>query len=316
MLPNSDDAANTFLLDMPGAGVLNAAQSFGTFSNLPEKFHDSFSTAFNTILNFAKDFDRKKWSSRADFFREGFSAVAASLVIYSCTTGGGLNASLGLFVSLLLTAVWDGSDVVSALLIAPEYFKTAKENPTKTNKFIAWSNIIYYPFVLGVFTTWAAYTIIRDADERCSTPSSENCFQDVLLKSAKTEGDPTILAINNFAYGGGALLAAIYQILLKKSEDNIYKHTAEVTGNLTCFIGAMFGALSMLLDPKFYVYISAAFYAMYAMLKETLLLLSSPKVETMSARLFHPTDKNIPTSDKPAINGDPVDSAATYIQVK
>src|SRR3989338_107522 len=295
------------LLNMPG--VANAAVSFGTFSTLPEKFHDSASVTLNALLNFLKDFDRKKLSSRSDFFREAYSAVAASLVIYSCTTGGGLHASLGMIISLLLTLVWDGLDVVSALLIAPEYFNSAKENPTKTNKFIAWSNIIYYPCILGVFTAWATYSIIHDAYERCSTPSSENCFRDVLLESKKTEGNITILVINDFAYGFGALLAAIYQILLKKSEDNIYKHTAGVAGNLTCFVGAMFSALSMMLEPKFYVYISAAFYAMYAVLKETLLMLESPKIvscaETMRVR-FHADV----TPVLPAINNDDAQTAS------
>lgn len=148
---------------------------------------------------------RAKLASWTTFQREFFSVIGTVLVGYSVKTEGGANASLGFLITSLLS-YWNITDVVDAAVTAPDYFKNAKKSMTNhfPKTIIAWTNVIYFPIILLIITTWAIAETIRSANNAG--------FKNVFFESKKTLGSDTAFIASDFAFGFGLLLMAAFQV--------------------------------------------------------------------------------------------------------
>lgn len=208
---------------------------------------------FVLFQNIVQNFDRKEWLERTGHAQKYFSPIAAAISLFSCFTDGGLNVLSGGFIqnkwflmvlSLLLTPVWNGLDILFAVLIHPDYLEKLKKTPTVTNQFRIFSNIFFNLFVLLPATVWATYTIITQEVEKKPLPS----------------------ALSDFAFGGGAFLSALYNTMALSETpppEEITKIRWAIASNLFCTAGAMAGGASMLEESKVPLYLSAGLYFFY-----------------------------------------------------
>lgn len=248
-----------------------APDVYRTFNNInvteqyPETFQGIAAAVHNTILDFFSGFDRKKWLSRADFAKELYSALGAGLVLYSCTTDGGVNASLGLLVSLLLGPGWNLTSIISLSLSLSDWIDLYQKNSTKVNIAIAGSAVITLLALLGGLI-WATFSILQSA--------SHEGLSTVFLESSNTLGGVYALAFGiDLPFCLGQLFDAVKAHHTPEQPEEIkYKKSAMIAAEIISAIGAFFALLSMLLEPKPITYLSGAFYTSSPIIKMTILL--------------------------------------------
>ncbi len=212
-------------------------------------------TALKTFLvdSFNISFNRQELLDLTSKAQKYLSPLFFMLALFSCFTNGGLNVFTGvvnlswfeILCGLIMTPVWNGLNIVFALLISPDYFAEMRENPTIANKLKAYSNFYYHSLGLFLATAWATYSIITET----------------------TEKEPLSSAVSDAAFGGGEILVALYalQRLMQSTnpDDSIRALSAIMTSGF-CAAGAAGGSDSMVSSSRYPLYSSAGLYGAYS----------------------------------------------------
>lgn len=172
-------------------------ESRETIESLGEQDQNDLALAPFVTTTFKKKFSI---ANELYFFFPAFLSVPAAI------TRGGWEDAVGFFPLVASTLIWNGMDVIAALLNFPHLYYQAKKSITHPGvKYsIFFSHVVYFSLILPAATLYAFASIIIVAREKD--------FYKIAFSSNDTIGWPYALSASTYAYSGGLLLQTMTQL--------------------------------------------------------------------------------------------------------